>query len=64
MFFSFLQDESEPGLVEKAQLSVCEIIYLYALRYEEEFPSLPAFVDIILQLLSSVTLEPKFDHVI
>ncbi|ORX43587.1 Cse1-domain-containing protein [Piromyces finnis] len=54
-------DDEETGIIEKTKTSICEIIDLYAKRYEEVFPKLPEFVQTIWELLTHYGLEPKYD---
>lgn len=56
--------EDDPSIVEKVQTSICEIVYLYCLRYEEEFVMLPKLVEQLLQLLSTTSMAPKYDLLI
>jgi exportin-2 (importin alpha re-exporter) len=49
--------------LEKVKTAICEIVDLYAKRYEDVFTMLPKFVEIIWSLLTSVGLESKNDHV-
>jgi len=51
-------------VLEKLKTSICEIVHLYCLKYEEDFPMLPRFVERILTLLASTPLDPKFDSLI
>ncbi len=60
----FLQaDEDEPGPLEKLKTEICEVIDLFATKYEEDFPKLPAFVESVWHLLSQTGLEIKNDLV-
>ena len=59
-----MKDDEETGIIEKTKTSICEIIDLYAKRYEEVFPKLPQFVETIWELLTHYGLEPKYDLVI
>ena len=54
----------EAGILEKVQTSICEIVHLYCLRYEEEFVMLPKFIEQILSLLATTSLAAKYDLVI
>lgn len=49
------------GLGEKVKTSICEVVDLFAKRYEEEFTLLPAFVETIWTLLTNTSLESKND---
>ena len=57
------QDSDEPGWLEKVKSSICEIIDLYATKYEEDFKRLPQFVETVWNLLTNIGLEPKYDYV-
>jgi exportin-2 (importin alpha re-exporter) len=58
------EDDDEPDLVTEVKTNICEVIDLYAKRYEEEFGALlPDFVQTVWGLLTSVGQEPKFDLV-
>ena len=57
-------DTDEPGWLEKVKASICEIIDLYATKYEEEFKRLPQFVETVWNLLTNIGLEPKNDYVL
>ncbi len=57
------QDSEEIGPLERVKASICEIIDLYATKYEEEFTKLPEFVQLVWNLLTTVGLEPKNDYV-
>ena len=57
------QDLDEAGWLEKVKASICEIIDLYATKYEEDFQRLPQFVEIVWNLLTNIGLEPKNDFV-
>ncbi|EGF77368.1 hypothetical protein BATDEDRAFT_36049 [Batrachochytrium dendrobatidis JAM81] len=52
-------DPDEAGPIEKIKSMTCEIIDLYARLYEDDFPRLPEFVQIIWTLLTSTSGEPK-----
>ena len=54
-------DTSEAGVVEKVKTVICEIIDMYASRYESDFKQMPQFVEIIWTLLTSTSNEPCND---
>jgi exportin-2 (importin alpha re-exporter) len=59
---SLLQtDPSEAGVLEKIKAVICEIIDMYASRYESDFKQLPQFVEIIWTLLTSTSNDPCND---
>lgn len=55
--------DDEPGIMELVKESICQIIGLYAQRYEEEFKQLPLFVSTIWTLLTNAGLEQRTDGV-
>ena len=55
------QSDEEAGPLEKLRSSICEIVALYADRYEDDFKMMPEFVPTVWQLLISVGREPKSD---
>lgn len=57
-------DDEEAGLVEKVKSSICEIVDLYAKKYEDVFKDLPKFVEAVWSLLTSTGPQPKFDHLV
>lgn len=57
-----LNEENEPGSIERLQSSIIENLNLYASKYDEEFnPYLAQFTQIIWQLLIQVGIEQKYD---
>ena len=55
-------DEDEPGLLEELKSQICDIIGLYAFKYEEEFsPYMKQFVMAVWNLLLNVGAQTKFD---
>lgn len=56
-------DSDEAGVLEKLKSAICEVIDLYATKYEEDFPQLPHFVQTIWTLLTTTSNEPKNDIV-
>lgn len=57
-------DEEVPGILENIKSSICEIIQLYAQRYEDVFKPLPEFLGTVWQLLTSTGPERKFDELV
>ncbi|KAJ1940532.1 importin-alpha export receptor, partial [Kickxella alabastrina] len=57
-------DDDAPGDLEEVKSSICEIINLYALRYEEEFKQLPQFVETVWSMLTVVGNGPKYDNIV
>ncbi|CAG8633479.1 3139_t:CDS:10, partial [Ambispora leptoticha] len=55
------QDEDEIGPLEKIRSSICEIVSLYTGKYEDTFTMLPKFVQTIWTLLTSTSLQQKYD---
>ena len=52
----------EPGTSELLKSEICEVVSMYATKYDEEFASfLPTFVTSTWKLLTSTDLNPKFD---
>ncbi|RKO91450.1 Cse1-domain-containing protein [Blyttiomyces helicus] len=58
------EDEEQAGPLEKVKTSICESIEIYANRYEEEFPTLPQFVQTVWGLLTNTSNEPKNDMLV
>jgi exportin-2 (importin alpha re-exporter) len=54
-------DSSEAGVLEKVKTVICEIIDMYASRYESDFTQMPQFVEIIWTLLTSTSSDPCND---
>ncbi|KAJ3146665.1 importin-alpha export receptor [Geranomyces variabilis] len=54
-------DDSEIGPIERLQTAICEVLDLYAKKYEDDFVSLRQCVDIIWHLMISAGSQPKFD---
>lgn len=54
----------EVGWLQKVKASICEIIDLYATKYEEDFKRLPQFVETVWNLLTNIGLEPKNDFLV
>jgi exportin-2 (importin alpha re-exporter) len=54
-------DETEAGPLEKIKTVICEIIDMYASRYESDFKMLPQFVEIIWTLLTNTSNEQRND---
>ena len=57
-------DDNEAGPVEKVKTAICEIVDMYARKYEEEFTHLPQFVSAIWQNLTNSGLEGKYDQLV
>ncbi|CAG8478060.1 8971_t:CDS:10 [Ambispora gerdemannii] len=55
------QDEDETGPLEKIKSSICEIVSLYTGKYEDTFTMLPKFVQTIWTLLTTTSLQQKYD---
>jgi exportin-2 (importin alpha re-exporter) len=56
-------DEEEEGPLEQIKTGICYILELYASRYEDAFPQLTDFVQIVINLLTNTNSEPKYDTV-
>jgi exportin-2 (importin alpha re-exporter) len=54
-------DENEAGPLEKVKTVICEIIDMYASRYEADFKMLPQFVEIIWTLLTNTSIDLRND---
>ncbi|KAI9013270.1 Cse1-domain-containing protein [Gaertneriomyces semiglobifer] len=54
-------DDADASEIEKVKAAICENIDLYAKRYEEDFQSLPQFVETVWVLLTRTGLQPKYD---
>lgn len=57
------QSDDEAGPLEKVKTSICEIVDLYAKKYEDVFTSLPQFVEAVWKLLPATGSEPRNDLV-
>ncbi|KAJ3209983.1 importin-alpha export receptor [Clydaea vesicula] len=57
------ENHDEPGFNEKIKTCICEIVDVFAKRYENEFEMLPTFVENIWNLLVTTGLESKNDLV-
>jgi exportin-2 (importin alpha re-exporter) len=55
------EDAERAGVLERLPASVAKIITLYALKYEEDFPQLPQFVQLSWAVLTGITQDPKDD---
>ncbi|CAG8707166.1 4269_t:CDS:10 [Cetraspora pellucida] len=55
------ESEDEAGILEKIKSSICEIITLYTMKYEELFIMLPQFVETVWLLLTTIGIEAKYD---
>ena len=49
--------------LEQLKASICDVISLYSLQYDEEFTMLPSFVESVWNLLMRLGEDVKFDHV-
>ncbi|EDQ90557.1 uncharacterized protein MONBRDRAFT_35084 [Monosiga brevicollis MX1] len=57
--------EDTPGVLELAKAQICTNISLYASKYDEEFaPHLPRFVQIVWELLTTTSLETRYDGLV
>ncbi|KAF9352787.1 importin-alpha export receptor [Mortierella sp. AD094] len=57
-------DEDAPGPILQVKASICEVVELYSKRYEEDFSSLPEFIQTSWTLLTTLGLEPKNDTLV
>ncbi|KAJ1913960.1 importin-alpha export receptor [Mycoemilia scoparia] len=57
-------DDEKPGEIEEIKAAICEILTLYAQRYEEDFKQLPQFVQTVWSMLTSVGAEAKYDTLV
>ncbi|KAI8321716.1 importin-alpha re-exporter [Martensiomyces pterosporus] len=57
-------DDDVAGDLEEVKSSICEIIELYAQRYEEVFPQLPQFVETVWNMLTTVGAAHKYDGIV
>ncbi|RIB01856.1 chromosome segregation 1-like protein [Gigaspora rosea] len=55
------ESEDEAGPLEKVKSSICEIVTLYTMKYEELFTMLPQFVETVWFLLTTIGIEAKYD---
>lgn len=58
---SIPSDPSEAGVLEKIKTVICEIIDMYASRYESDFKQLHQFVEVIWTLLTTTSNEQSND---
>ncbi|KAG0324831.1 importin-alpha export receptor [Dissophora globulifera] len=58
------EDDDSPGPILQVKASICEIVELYSKRYEEDFTSLPEFIQTSWGLLITLGLEPKNDTLV
>ncbi|KAI8901692.1 Cse1-domain-containing protein [Globomyces pollinis-pini] len=56
-----VSDPTEAGSLEKIKSMICEIIDMYASRYEADFTRLPQFVEIVWTLLTTTSNDPCND---
>ncbi|KAJ2785708.1 importin-alpha export receptor [Coemansia javaensis] len=52
------------GDLEEVKASICEILELYAQRYEEDFKQLPQFVETVWGMLTTAGAGARFDGVV
>ncbi|KAJ1758050.1 importin-alpha export receptor [Coemansia sp. RSA 1591] len=57
-------DDDVAGDLEEVKASICEIIELYANRYEEDFAQLPQFVETVWSMLTTVGAAHKYDTLV
>ncbi|KAJ3031576.1 UNVERIFIED_CONTAM: importin-alpha export receptor [Siphonaria sp. JEL0065] len=57
-------DDEEVGPIEKVKSSICEILDLYGTKYEEDFTTLPQFVETVWGLLTTTGARPKYDELV
>lgn len=57
-------DDDTPGPILQVKASICEVVELYSKRYEEDFTSLPEFIQTSWALLTTLGLEPKNDTLV
>ncbi|KAF9198134.1 importin-alpha export receptor [Haplosporangium sp. Z 27] len=57
-------DDDAPGPILQVKASICEVVELYSKRYEEDFSSLPEFIQTSWTLLTTLGLEPKNDTLV
>lgn len=57
-------DEGETNVLIKVKASICEIVELYTLRYEEVFTMLYDFVNVTWTLLTTLTPDEKYDGLV
>ncbi|KAJ3012683.1 UNVERIFIED_CONTAM: Exportin-2, partial [Siphonaria sp. JEL0065] len=57
-------DDEEVGPIEKVKSSICEILDLYGTKYEEDFITLPQFVETVWGLLTTTGAQPKYDELV
>ncbi|KAF9182619.1 importin-alpha export receptor, partial [Haplosporangium sp. Z 767] len=58
------EDEDMPGPILIVKASICEVVELYSKRYEEDFTSLPQFIQTSWTLLTTLGLEPRNDTLV
>lgn len=58
-------DDNEIGPIERVKTSICELLKLYTIRYEDVFsPLLSKFVEVTWNLLTTTSVLPKYDLLI
>ncbi|KAF9962476.1 importin-alpha export receptor [Mortierella alpina] len=58
------EDDDTPGPILQVKASICEVVELYSKRYEEDFTSLPEFIQTSWTLLTTLGLEPRNDTLV
>ncbi|KAK3842665.1 MAG: putative importin-alpha export receptor [Linnemannia gamsii] len=57
-------DDDTPGPILQVKASICEVVELFSKRYEDDFTSLPEFIQTSWTLLTTLGLEPKNDTLV
>ena len=58
-------DDEEAGALEMVKSQICEIVAMFAQKYDEDFSEyLPSFVQSIWNLLITTDAKPKHDHLV
>lgn len=57
------EDDDIPGPIQNIRASICEIAELYALKYTENFPQLGLFVRGVWEMLITIGMGTRDDHV-
>ncbi|KAG0271016.1 importin-alpha export receptor, partial [Linnemannia exigua] len=57
-------DDDAPGPILQVKASICEVVELFSKRYEDDFTSLPEFIQTSWTLLTTLGLEPKNDTLV
>ena len=56
-------EDTSAGRLEKVRAAIVEVVGLYGLRYQSDFPMLGSFIGIIWNMLVQTSLAPKNDLV-